>query len=85
MDCFASYYNKNVCKFFSRFWNRGCSGVDFFVQNLDGENCLVVLTVGLIARPIHYLHISRAIATIIVPFWPSSYFWPIISRTFPDL
>ena len=30
VDCFASYYNKKVCKFFSRFWNPGCSGVDFF-------------------------------------------------------
>ena len=35
-------YNKKVSKFFSRFWNPGCSGVDFFVQNLKGENCFVV-------------------------------------------
>ena len=41
VDCFASNYNKKVSKFFSRCWNPGCSGVDFFVQNLDGENCLV--------------------------------------------
>ena len=79
LNCFASYYNK-VSKFFSRFWNPGCSGVDFFVQNLDGENCLVVPPVSLIARAIHYLRVSMAIATIVVPFWPSSYFWPIISR-----
>ena len=80
MDCFASYYNKKVKNFFSRFWNPGCSGVDFFVQNLEGENCLVVPPVSLIARAIHYLHVSRAVATLVVPFWPSSYFWPIISR-----
>ena len=67
---------------FSRFWNPGCSGIDFFVQNLEGENCLVVPPVSLIARAINYLHVCRAIATIIVPFWPSSYFWPIISRKF---
>ena len=54
----------------------------FFVQNLEGENCLVVPPVSLIARAIHYLHVSRATATIVVPFWPSSYFWPIISRKF---
>ena len=82
VDCFANYYNRKVCKFFSRFWNPGCSGVDFFVQNLVGENCLVVPPVSLIARAINYLHVCRAIATIIVPFWPSSYFWPIISRKF---
>ena len=80
--CFASYYNKKVGKFFSRFWNPGCSGVDFFVQNLEDENCLVVPPVSLIARAIHYLHVSKAVATIVVPFWPSSYFWPIISRKF---
>ena len=52
------------------------------MQNLVGENCLVVPPVSLIARAINYLHVCRAIATIIVPFWPSSYFWPIISRKF---
>ena len=54
MDCFTSYYNK-VCKFFSRFWNPGCSGVDFFVQNLEGEISLVIPPVSLIARAVHYL------------------------------
>lgn len=68
MVCFASYYNKKACKFFSRFWNPGCSGVYFFVQNLDGQNCLVVPLVGLIVRAIHCLHVSRAaIAPIFVP------------------
>ena len=50
------------------------------MQNLEGENCLVVPPVSLIARVIHYLHVSRVIATVVVPFWPSSFFWPIISR-----
>ena len=49
VDFFASYYNKKVSKVFSRFWNPGCSGVDFFVQNLDSESCLVVPPVSLIA------------------------------------
>ena len=49
VDCIASYYNMKVCNFFSRFWNSSCSGVDFFVQNLDGENCLVVAPLKLIA------------------------------------
>lgn len=52
------------------------------MQSLEGENCLVVPPVSLIAKAIHYLHVSKAIATIVVPFWPSSYFWPIISRKF---
>ena len=39
LDCFANYYNKKVPRYFSRFWNPDCTGVDFFVQNLRGENC----------------------------------------------
>ena len=63
MDCFANFYNTKVKKFYSRFWNPGCSGVDFFVHNLTGENCLVVPPVNLIHRTIHYLYTSKAVAT----------------------
>lgn len=82
IDCFASFYNKKISKFFSRFWNPGSSGVDFFVQNLVDENCLVVSPVSLISRAIHYLYVSKATATIVIPVWLSSYFWPIISMKF---
>ena len=40
-DCFANFYSTKVKKFYSRFWNPGCSGVDFFVQNLTGEIVLL--------------------------------------------
>lgn len=80
VDCFANYYNKKISKYFSRFWNPGSSGVDFFVQNLKGENCLVVPPVELIVRVLHYLYVCKATATIIVPFWPSSQFWPVLVR-----
>ena len=52
------------------------------MQYLEGENCLIVPPVNLIARAIHYLHVSRATATLVLPFWPLSYFWPIISRKY---
>ena len=69
VDCFANYYNKKVEKFFSRFWNPNSSGVDFFVQNVRNENCLVVPPVTMITKAIHYLYASRrAIRTVIVPF-----------------
>ena len=48
VDCFANYYNKKINRYFSRFWNPACSGVDFFVQNLSGETCLVVRPISLI-------------------------------------
>ena len=60
------------------------SGVDFFVQNVGNENCLVVPPVTMITKAIHYLYASRAIGTVIVRFWPSAYFWPVIIRKFRD-
>ena len=56
--------------------------MDFFVQNLVGENFLVVPLVSLNSRAVHYLFVSKATVTIVVPFGPSSYFWLIISRKF---
>ena len=40
----------------------------FFVQNLEAEISLVVPPVSLIARAVHYLPVSRAFATTVVPF-----------------
>ena len=61
---------------------QAAEGWIFFVQNLVGENCLVVSTVSLISRAIHNLFVTKATATIVVPFWPSSFFWPIIFKKF---
>ena len=55
VDCFANYYTAKLPRFFSRFWNPGTSGIDFFAQELSSENCLVVPPVALVARVIHYL------------------------------
>ena len=45
VDCFANYYTAKLPRFFSRFWNPGASGIDFFAQELSSqnsaENCLV--------------------------------------------
>ncbi|CAB4013206.1 Hypothetical predicted protein, partial [Paramuricea clavata] len=81
IDCFANYYNTKTRRFFSwHSWNPDCTGVDFFVQSITGENCLVVPPICLIARALHYLQKHKAEAAVIVPFWPSSYFWPVILR-----
>ena len=31
-DCVATFFNAKVVKFFSRFWNPGSAGVDFFSE-----------------------------------------------------
>ena len=84
IDCFANFYNRKIDRFFSWHWNPGCTAVDFFVQNLQGENCLVVPPVSLITEAFNYLNKRKAIATIIIPFWPSSDYWPIVAQKFYD-
>ena len=77
IDCFANYYTEKFPRSFSRFWNTGASGIDFFVQELSSENRLVVPPVSLVARVIHYLSLQKAMASLVVPLWPSSSFWPL--------
>ena len=82
VDCFADFYIAKLSRFFSRFWNPGASGIDFFAQELSSENCLVVPPVSLVARVIHYLSLQRAMATLVVPSWPSSSFWRLLTSKY---
>ena len=52
------------------------------MQNLQGENCLVVPPFSLITEAFNYLNKRKAIVTVIIPFWPSSDYWPIVARKF---
>ena len=56
--------------------------MDLFVQNLESENCLVVTPVSLIARGVHYLSLQKVRATIVLPVWPSSSFWPLLASQY---
>ena len=79
VDCFGNYFTTKTARFFSWHWNPGCAEVDFFVQNLTGESCLVVPPATLITRALHYLHKQKALAQVVAPYW-LSYFWPFISK-----
>ena len=56
--------------------------MDFFVQYLESENCLVVPPVSLIARALHYLSLQKARATIVIPLCPLSSFWPLLTSQY---
>ena len=79
VDCFANFYTPKLPRFFSPFWNPETSGVDFFVQNLESQNCLVVPLVSLIARVLHYPSLQKARPTIVIPVWLSSSFRPLLT------
>ena len=82
VDCFANYYTARLPRFFPRFWNPGTSGIDFFAQELSSENCLVVPPAALVSRVIHYLNLQKAMATVVVPLWPSSSFLPLLTSKY---
>jgi len=62
----------------SRCWNPNSAGVDFFFQPLREENCLVLPPVGIVPRVLHYMKCQYAARTLVVPFWPSAHYWPLI-------
>ena len=75
-DRFASFHTKKVHLFNSKFWTPGTYGIDAF--DWAGYNNWLVPPIGLIPRTIQHIIQCKAYGTMIVPFWPSSVFWPLL-------
>ena len=82
LDCFTSYQNCKVSRFFSRVWNLGTSGVDAFFQSWGQENCLVVPPVVIASRAIIFMFQNKARGTLVVPYWSSAPFCPLLISRF---
>ena len=78
IDRFASYYNAQLPRFDSKFASPGCSGVDALVQDGNGENNWVCPPVGLVVDAVRVLTACSGRGTLIIPEWPSAYFWPLL-------
>ena len=78
VDRFASYYNKKIARYISRFWNPGCEGIDAFTLPWDGENNWVVPPIAIIARVILFMQHARVVGTLICPKWYSAPYWPLL-------
>ena len=78
IDRFASFKNTKLDRFNSLFWNPGTEGVDCFSFSWARDNNWLVPPISLIGKCISHLITSNARGTIIVPKWPSSYFWPML-------
>ena len=66
------------------FWTLGCEHANAFSRDWAGENNWLVPPVYLISSTIRHLLTCSAVGTIIVPYWPSAPFWPLIFRS-PDV
>lgn len=78
IDWFASDDNFKLTVFYSRFWNVYSTGMDAFRVDWRGVNGLFVPPVSLIPRVLVYMRQCKAFGTLILPYWPSASFWPIL-------
>ena len=75
---FALHYNAQVPRFNSKFAFPGCSGVDALSQDWRDENNWVCPPLSAIIVPsVRALSSCSSYCTLIVPQWPSAYFWPL--------
>ena len=78
VDCFASYANTKLPRFYSRFYSPNTLGVDALTHSWEGENCWLVPPVCLITQVIEHLKLCKCVGVLVVPYWPSAIFWPCI-------
>ena len=78
IDRFASHYNAQVPRFNSKFASPGCSGVDALSRDWRDENNWVCPPVSAIVPSVRALSSCSGYGTLIVPQWPSAYFWPFL-------
>ena len=82
IDCFANYYNSKIDRFYSLFNSPGCLGVDAFSFDWNKELCLLVPPVSIVGAVLKHLRLCNAKAVLVVPFWPSAAFWPLLMNDF---
>ena len=78
IDLFADTTNHHTNRFYSRHWVKNTEGVDAFAYTWKGENAWIVPPVKLVTKVLRKIVFDKAQGTLIVPYWPSSTFWPIL-------
>ena len=72
------HYNAQLSRFSSRFLSPGCCTVDGLSQDWHGENNWLSPPVSIIVDVIRHARACCAAGTLIVPEWPSAFFWPLL-------
>ena len=78
MDCFASYKNRKVPRFYSKYFNPHSLGVDSLAYSWVGETCWLVPPVSLVKKVILHVCLCRCRGFLVVPYWPSAHYWPLL-------
>ena len=78
VDRFACSYNAKISRYNSRFYQPGAEAVDAFTQTWDCENNWILPPVSQISRVIFHARACKAVGTLVIPMWKSSYFWVLL-------
>ena len=77
-DRFSCYYNALVSNYNSRFFQPSTAGVDAFAQDWRFHNNWLHPPIHLIPRVIRFLENQNSEGVLVLPYWPSLYFWNLL-------
>ena len=80
VDQFASLNSKKLPRFCAKWLFPGCEGVNAFTQDWRGENNWLVPTVYLIPRVLRHMTHNGESGTLVVTFWLSAPWWPLLLK-----
>ena len=78
VDRCASYYNKKLTRFNSRFWNPGTEAVNCFTVDWSMENNYCFPPPKIVGNVVKHMCMCKTQGVVIVPLWKSAAFWPMI-------
>ena len=87
VDRFSDDLNKKCSRFNSRFFCPGTESVNCFTCDWSNDFNWLCPPISLIGATLKHMRLCRAKGVLLVPNWPSSYFWPLLSsdgETFND-
>ena len=74
IDCFASYANTKLTRFYSRFYSPNTLGVDALSHRWEGENCWLPPPVSLVTQVIEHFKLCKCVGALVVPYCLSAIF-----------
>jgi hypothetical protein len=78
IDWFASSYNAKLPRYFSRFWNETCIGVDAFTENWGAYYGFFVPPISILCKVLRKMEFDKARGVLIIPLWRSGSYWPLL-------
>jgi hypothetical protein len=81
IDRFADDFNRKLQRFNSKYFVPGSSRVNAFTADWGSENNWICPPLSLVGSVLRHMKLCKAHGTLLIPAWPSSWYWPLI---YPD-